>query len=343
MGHEQPSELDTRLAAFLTALPESMDCHGGYDDTKLTKIMRDECALAVTTGLLPPGTKVSVRKNHYRSFTVEIVAWSGALFVDAYAAHLLDPKGTAWDSESIERPRDARGWKYGRAEYVPALNDAMRIVERIVERHNYNNSDYQTDYFDVGYYMTVSANRVHASASAGLALESDPAYRALVQDATTAARTLGAACVRAVCGRGGITGCSQWALESLIKIAKRANGRPVVYDKRNRAWIPTDATPDQAFGASLDDAASAMSKTSRKTRGISAPKTVTRPIATVAEAPVCDHVRTTVETAPAIIAACTHGRTMDGGPAYVTPTTFCLDCGASHKQGAPAWSDGSVA
>lgn len=88
------------LEAFMASLPPAMDCHGAISDKVLTKTMRDELALAVTRGVFPAGTKFSVRKNHYKSFTVEIVEWVGAVFVDAYVAHLMDPKGTEWDSGS---------------------------------------------------------------------------------------------------------------------------------------------------------------------------------------------------------------------------------------------------
>lgn len=249
MGHEEnqtpEGTIVERVAAFRASLPPPMDCHGGYDDTKLTKLIRDEIALAIKTGLLPTGTKVSVRKNHYRSITVDIVEWTGAVFCDAYTAHLLDEKGTPWDPGHWDY-RDAlvetNGWTYGRKEYVRALNEAWFAIERIADRHNYNNSDLQTDYFDVGYYLNVSPNTVHGNARTGIATESDPVYRALLVDAMIAAKTLGAACVKAVCGRRGINGCGKWELEHLLKVAKRANGRPVAYDKRRRGWFPVAAT-----------------------------------------------------------------------------------------------------
>jgi hypothetical protein len=250
MGHEETRTLDERIAAFMGDLPEAMDCHGGYDDTKLTKLVRDEIALAVKTGLLPVGTKVSVRKNHYRSFTVDIVEWKeGAVFCDDYTAHLLDPTGTDWDRDARHQDlvRDAGNWRHaGRPEYTPALRGAVRICERIADRHNYNNSDPQTDYFDVGYYLDVEARTVEANARTGIAMESDPAYRALLADAMIAAKALGSACVKSVCGRRGINGCGKWSLEALIKVAARANGRPVAYDKRRRAWLPIGVTLQEA-------------------------------------------------------------------------------------------------
>lgn len=249
MGHEEQTDrerADERVIVavrkFIESLPPKVDTHGGYDDKKLTKAMRDDLARAVTEGILPAGTKVSVRKNHYKSFSVEIVGWVGPVFVDAYYAHLLDEKGTPWTRPDYWAPNmiHDRSMRYGHEEYTRALNEALYAIDKIINRHNYNNSDAMTDYFDVGYYENVTANAIHAAARAAAQVEADPSYRALLAEATEHARALGSKCVASVCGRGGLDRAWKGALEHLIRVGKRANGRPVAYDKRRRGWFPVD-------------------------------------------------------------------------------------------------------
>lgn len=228
---------------FIESLPAPIDCHGGYDDTLLTKQMRADLALAVTRGILPAGTKVSVRKNHYRSFSIDIVAWVGPVFVDAYYAHLLDEKTAPWNPGHWDYDANKihdRGMRHGRDEYPRALNEALYAIDRIINRHNYNNSDAMTDYFDVGYYETVSANTIHGAARTAVRIESDPEYRALLADASIHAQKLGAKCVTSVCGRGGLDRADKHDLKAIIRISERAKGRPVAYDKRRRGWFPVE-------------------------------------------------------------------------------------------------------
>lgn len=222
---------------FLASLPAPFDTHGGYDDTLLTKLIRDELAAAVRAGVLPAGTKVSVRKNHYQSFTVEIVEWHAPVFCDNYVAHVLDPKGTAWNAHEARDEMRRAGRRTGDERYTAQLQEALALIETIADRHNYNNSDLQVDHFDVGYYLTVRASAIATSAERGLQTESDPAFAELVRQAEIAAKAVGPKVVRSVCGRGGVRGCGQWALERLIKVAANANGRPLAYDKRRSAWV----------------------------------------------------------------------------------------------------------
>lgn len=56
-----------------------------------------------------------------------------------------------------------------------------------------------------------------------------------------AATRLGPKAVRSICGKLGVAHCSQWALESLLKLDARAGGKPVAYDKRRRGWFPVAA------------------------------------------------------------------------------------------------------
>lgn len=228
MGHDNAGCED--LAEFLATLPPSMDCHGGYDDTKLTALIRSDLALAVKRGVLPAGTKVSVRKVYYTSIHVDIVAWSGAVFTDAYVSHHMDPATRDKDfADGRPTLRDSR--------LVGALQNALDTIRKIANRHNYDNSRSEVDYFDYGYSLSVTANTVISTATAGLTLESNPEYRALHERARVAATALGTAVVRSVCGRNGINGCWEGALKRLIALHERADGRPVQYDKRRGQWV----------------------------------------------------------------------------------------------------------
>lgn len=226
----------TTLAQFLATLPPALSRHGANyaNDVTLAKAMRAEIALAVKRGVLPP-LKVSVRINHHKSLTVEIVGWEGAVFSPDYEMYLMDeaakPGSVQWSPEHRSRDEDPR--------LSSTLNVALRTIETIVERHNYNNSDLMTDYFDVGYYLTVTARSVEAIAANGIALELDPARPALLDAAAAAAAAIGPKATKAICGRRGLDGCSKWDLERLIKVATRANGRPVAFDKKRGAWLPT--------------------------------------------------------------------------------------------------------
>jgi hypothetical protein len=219
-------------AEFMSSLPPARSRRGNdwVNDVELAKIIRNECAAAVTAGALPAGTKVSVRILHHKSLSVEIVGWEGAVFSNAYTEHLMDPKGTPWNSEAWSRESDPR--------LTEPLNRAVKLIEKIADRHNYNNSDYMTDYFDVGYYLSVDARPVEHAAETGIKRESDKTFRELAARAEVAARAVGPDATKSICGRGGVDSADTWALERLIKIADRAKGRPVEYDKRRRGWFP---------------------------------------------------------------------------------------------------------
>jgi hypothetical protein len=128
-----------------------------------------------------------------------------------------------------ERPIGARNWD---AQYSDALNDALHTAELIADRHNFNESRIEEDYFHVGYYLTVNANHVRRVVQHALAFEFDPAFRALFEKAAEAARTLPKNVVKAECGKAGVEFMSKWTCERILKLAERANGRPLVYDKR---------------------------------------------------------------------------------------------------------------
>ena len=219
-------------AEFMSSLSPARSRRGAnsVNDVELAKIIRNECAAATAAGALPAGTKVSVRILHHSSLSVQIVAWEGAVFSNAYTEHLMDPKGTPWSNDAWSREADPR--------LTEPLNRALKLVEKITERHNYDESDSQRDHFDVGYYTSIDARPVEHAAETGIKRESDKGFKDLTARAEVAARALGPDATKSICGRGGVDSADQWALEHLIKIAARAAGRPVEYDKRRRGWFP---------------------------------------------------------------------------------------------------------
>lgn len=226
-------------AEFLASLPPPLDLTGGRSKLldEVPKRIRAECKFAIDAGLLPAGTEISVVKDHYASFRTKITKWPLAVFNDQYIEHYLDPatrEKTFRGSGDGERGR--------RTQYddrlTRELNEALLLVDQLAERHNYNHSDAMVDHFDVGYYMSVSADPVIAAATTGLELESDKEYAALYQQALEDAKALGPACTKSVCGNADLRAAGKWCMERLRKIAVRANGRPVKYDKKRGGWFP---------------------------------------------------------------------------------------------------------
>lgn len=222
---------------FFKSLPPAFDLRlQRIPDTLLAKTIRQELALAVTRGVLPEGTEVSVRQNkggHTCSLTAEIVRWGGAVYCPAYEESLMG--GAVWDEAKH------RCWVAGRNTFVdgrlvPALSEALWAIERIASRHNYDRSDTMTDYFDVGYYLHVEASTVERAAQRGIRLQFDQKFMALCADAHRAAESLGAKVVRSVCGKHGLETASEHSMARLVRMAERAKGRPVVYDKR-KGWV----------------------------------------------------------------------------------------------------------
>lgn len=209
---------------FLATLPAPLVLRGEgrteyVTSTALAKRIRTELGLAVKAGALPRGTKLSVRVRpggYHRSLTVEITGWEGAVFSDEFTACLLAGDESNWDPgyRSGRRHRDAR--------LAPALCDALEMIEAIADRHNFDESQIEVDYFHVGYYLTVCASSVESVAKHGIELERSPEFAELVAKATAAAELLGPDRVRKECGRSGLQGAGRWSLERLIKLAARA-------------------------------------------------------------------------------------------------------------------------
>lgn len=281
MGHEA-------LADFIAGLPPPMDTHGGYEGTQLSKRIRSELAAAVKAGVFPVGTTFSVRKDHHKSYRVDITEWpTGAVFTEHYVAWRMEQELTgAKDARgnltaSYKAPDQADsgtnlvwrndGWRpvYD-VRCTDAVNDAIRDAKSIADRHNYNNSDPMTDYFDVGYYLTVDAGSVVGAAEQGLIAECSPEFAELLRRAQDAANAVGDACTAAVLGRRGFQGACRYRLDELIRIADRANGRPVAYDKRRRGWFPVEKQRLGARPGTRTLADVADSRTAELTRAIEA-------------------------------------------------------------------------
>lgn len=210
---------------FLASLPAALDLESGtyIPRTEVVKQIRADLAAAAKAGMFPAGTKFSVRAG----IRVEIVAWEGAVFSDAWTEHLLEGRTSSWDRPTIER-------------MAPALRDAVKLAETIADRHNFDHSRIEVDYFHVGYYLTVDARAVEAAAERGIEAERNPALVTLQEQARAAAKALGPKATKSILGRSKIETAGEWSLTHLIKVAARAAGRPVAYDKSRRAWLPVE-------------------------------------------------------------------------------------------------------
>jgi hypothetical protein len=227
-------------AEFLASLPAPLARRGAdyANDVTLAKRIRAELAQAVKAGVIKAGTEFSVRINHHSSLTVEIVNWADAVWHPAFELLLqleMVGQGSTRDfCRRNERPYGVRNWD---AQYSDALNEALHVAELIADRHNFNESRIEEDYFHVGYYLTVNANHVRRVVQHAMAFEFDPAFRALFERAAEAARTLPKNVIKAECGKAGIEFMNKWTCERILKLAERANGRPLVYDKRRGRWV----------------------------------------------------------------------------------------------------------
>ena len=233
-------------AQFLVALPAPLSRRGkdSVSTSVIAKQIKADCAAAVDAGVLPDGTKVSASTDH-NSIRVDITAWHGAVFSEDYEAHLLDPKVYPWNPEHNYRAHDRA--RNDDPRLSRPLNDALEFIERLANRHNYDNSDRVTDYFDVGYYLTVSADPVIRITETAIKAGSDKQFQALLSKAHDAARVLGPAATKSICGSKDLAHADEYCITKLLKLAERAAGRPVIHDPR-RGWIPDDGSTAKVAG-----------------------------------------------------------------------------------------------
>lgn len=219
------------ISAFMATLPPNLKRHGETSASvkDVVKQIRTDLAAAVGT-VLPAGTQLSITNKDYNSVNVRITGWPGQVFTDKYLEHLMDPS-TKW-SERYDSDNDNR--------LTPELNAALDAIEKIADRHNYREHDQHADYARVGYYLHVSASPVIESATAGAELESSKELQAKLGEAQKAAKALGPAATRSICGNKDISRVGTDCLDQLIEVAERAGGKPVEYDARRRGWYPVD-------------------------------------------------------------------------------------------------------
>ena len=93
----------------------------------------------------------------------------------------------------------------------------------------------------VRYYLSVDAHPLESGAERGVRLQFDAAFKELCERAQRAAEALGPRVTESVIGRQTLEHTSsEFSLKQLIAMADRANGRPLVYDKRRKTWIIDD-------------------------------------------------------------------------------------------------------
>ena len=203
---------------FLATLPAPLVLRGPgpyITDAMVAKRIRAELALATAAGLLP--AKFSVRCSpggHSRSIRLDVMEWhGGAIFSDARTAQILDGVESRSRRESEDRSE--------------TFHAAMLLVNQIANRHNYDESDRMTDYFCVGYYLSISADPVITAATWGLEQERDPKAAQLFVDAAAAALALGEKETKRILGRRKLETSGRFNLEWLISRAARLASRKV--------------------------------------------------------------------------------------------------------------------
>lgn len=345
---------------FLATLPEPFDLYnshakyGRYVSVKeVRQRIKEELAMAVTAGMLPPEFKASIRGDH-NTVHVDVMAWPDGVFTSEYMEVVLDPL--------IEREGGAlheRNWQVRNDEtrefedtrLVPELRAAITLIHQIVNRHNFDRSDIMTDYFHVGFYDHIGAGPVIAVALHALRLESDPALALKLRKARIACDVIGPKAAKAeLPKRGGIDAAGDWTLDRLIKIAEKADGYELAYDKR-RGWVKDTSKPR---GPTFDErlrlngigtvvhapapVPACVTHMKCLCAGHARGNAASAPCDT-AEVPPPAPVRATRQPAPPAPVKCHHNRTRDGGRMYVDPTVFCLECGAYRKMASTRWSD----
>lgn len=152
---------------FLAALPAAIALNArDATPAQVVDAIRRDLKLAVKTGLVPSHAKFSVTRRDYKSISVELVAFNGGVLVDGYIAVCIEafvadkasPSSDAADPFMSRLGRTSRRQSQD-GRLTDALNEMMWLVERIADRHNYDNSQIETDYFDIGYSARLGSSR----------------------------------------------------------------------------------------------------------------------------------------------------------------------------------------
>lgn len=236
---------------YFLSLPESIDMTAGRYVAlpEVAKRIRSEIAGAVNAGALPDATTVGVTKDN-NSIHVRVTGWRGAVFNSKYQEHLMDPS-VKWDEPYGSTGGSRHGYRDD-PRLTKELNDALALIQRIAQRHNYDRSDSQSDYFNVGYYLTVTADSVLRSAEGGIKTETNKEHAELLAKAEIAARAVGPAATKSI-ARKDLRSASDRELKSLVRIADEAKGRPVAYDASRRGWYPVSKEETTAERIKLDN------------------------------------------------------------------------------------------
>lgn len=233
---------------FLTSLPADISLLGDATVKDVVLQIRRDIKSAVTCGALPPGIAVSVTRRDYNVVTVSITAWHGQPLAPAYVEYLMDCYAAEREATANGAPKPEHSsfravttvtTRHGDRDSFLSdrVNAALWLLERIANRHNFDKSDIQTDYFHVGYYLHVDARTLHGAAEQWLRLEWDLPYADLYRKATEAANRLGSKVVESIVGKRGFAAAGEWAFARLIKMDEYAKGRPLAYSKRRRGWV----------------------------------------------------------------------------------------------------------
>lgn len=243
----------TPRETFLLTLAEPLTRRGeGSSSVKdVVGRIRLEIKAAIASGVVPVGTKLSITSDH-NSVRVEFKAWPGQVLNDEYATYLMDEyagkrealrTGIPYVEKAFHHPP---GWRDHHDRMYPALThaliDAITLINHLADRHNYDESDYMSDYVRVGYYLTVNASDLQALAERGLRLEWDPAFAEKARLAGEAAKRLGPKVTASLCGA--IDEASEYGMDRLLKLDAYAKGRPLTYCARSRGWrVSADVMP----------------------------------------------------------------------------------------------------
>lgn len=213
-------------AAYFSSLPPArptsvLDAPSFYD---LVDQLRKETNEAISSGALPSGTKIAVRKiSHGKSLKIEITAWPGAVFSTAYTEHLMDPDGTPI-------PKGAAHNELVRLS--PDLSEALNLLWKIADRHNYENRA-----GDRAYYFKVDAQPVEDAAAHGIRLESKREFSELLEQAQAAAKIIGPQATKALCDGKPLNRAGESCFRKVIRAAETYR-TTLFYNPGLREWLP---------------------------------------------------------------------------------------------------------
>ena len=123
----------------------------GKTKKEIAKIMRGRLKVFAGVGAIPEDWQYSVRVNHGSSIDIKIVIPDELnALLHQYEESKYAEFGSVWSTFAVEHGLVG--------EYLPLKEVVLvrNFVQSVHDSFNYNNSDYQTDYFDVNFYGGVS-------------------------------------------------------------------------------------------------------------------------------------------------------------------------------------------